>query len=354
LFKVLPYYRTGHGAAYVGDSCELLGQLPESSIDLVMTSPPFALRRQKTYGNVAETEYVEWLMPFAQGVHRVLTDTGSFVLDLGGAYRAGIPSRSLYNFRVLIALCDQVGFHLAEDFYWFNPAKLPSPIEWVNKKKIRAKDSVNTVWWFSKTEFPKADVRKVLAPYSDRMKKLLKDPESFYQPNKRPSGHDISKGFATDNGGAIPSNLLSISNTDSNSFYLRMCKQFGLERHPARYPEELPAFFIKMLTDPGDVVLDIFAGSNTTGIASERLDRAWLAFDNSLDYLKTSAFRFLENLPADAVEQTIKKLASEHANLTLPDLYPLFSVTAPDSKKHDIPEPMNLLRNSGDSLLGSA
>ncbi|OPY71423.1 MAG: Modification methylase PvuII [Syntrophorhabdus sp. PtaU1.Bin050] len=318
MLETKPYYYTNRGSAYAGDSLQLLAELPTSSIDLVMTSPPFALRRKKTYGNVDETEYVAWLIPFAKHILRVLKDTGSFVLDLGGAYRAGLPSRSLYNFRVLIALCDQVGFHLAEDFYWFNPAKLPSPIEWVNKKKMRAKDSINTVWWFSKTPFPKADVRKVLIPYSERMKKLLKDPDGFYQPNKRPSGHDIGRGFDVDNGGAIPSNLLSISNTDSNSHYLRMCKYFGLERHPARYPEGLPAFFINMLTDPGDIVLDIFAGSNTTGHAAERLNRTWLSFDNSLEYLKASAFRFLEDFSVTAIGEILKNLADAHANARIP------------------------------------
>jgi DNA modification methylase len=335
LLKMVPYYRAEHGATYVGDSRELLKGLPESSFDLVMTSPPFALRRKKTYGNVDEREYVDWIIPFARGVHRVLKDTGSFVLDLGGAYRAEMPSRSLYNFRVLIALCDQVGFHLAEDFYWFNPAKLPSPIEWVNKKKMRAKDSINTVWWFSKSPFPKADVRNVLAPYSDRMKKLLKDPNGFYKPNKRPSGHDISRGFDVDNGGAIPSNLLTIPNTDSNSYYLRMCKHFDLERHPARYPEELPSFFIKMLTEPDDLVLDIFAGSNTTGRAAERLGRNWLSFDNSLEYLKASAFRFIEGLSLSATEKTLRKLDNPNADLSLP-LLPrdgrLFETT-PTTKK---------------------
>lgn len=143
--KSKPLYRTEAGNAYVGDSLELLSALESDSVDLVMTSPPFALRRKKTYGNVEESEYVEWIKPFSQQVFRVLKDTGTFVLDLGGAYRTGVPSRSLYNFRVLIAFCDEVGFHLAEDFYWFNPAKLPSPIEWVNKRKIRAKDSINTV-----------------------------------------------------------------------------------------------------------------------------------------------------------------------------------------------------------------
>ncbi|MBP6260864.1 MAG: site-specific DNA-methyltransferase [Chromatiaceae bacterium] len=309
-----PLYRTANGHAYVGDSLELLAELPDNSIDLVMTSPPFALLRQKTYGNVEETEYVRWIKPFGQDVFRVLKESGSFVLDLGGAYRSGVPSRSLYNFRVLLAFCDEIGFHLAEDFYWFNPAKLPSPIEWVNKRKIRAKDSVNTVWWFSKTASPKADVRKVLAPYSDRMRKLIEDPESFYTPNKRPSGHDISAGFGKDNGGAIPSNLLSIPNTDSNSSYLRLCKELGLERHPARFPSELPAFFIKMLTDEEDVVLDIFGGSNTTGFTAEALKRKWLTFEMSREYLAASALRFLEGHSPETMKRVLVEMNESHAN----------------------------------------
>ncbi len=309
-----PFYRTDRGHAYVGDSLKLLAELPDNSIDLVMTSPPFALRRQKTYGNVEETEYVQWIKPFGEEIFRVLKESGSFVLDLGGAYRSGIPSRSLYNFRVLLAFCDDIGFHLAEDFYWFNPAKLPSPIEWVNKRKIRAKDSVNTIWWFSKTDFPKADVRKVLAPYSDRMKKLIEDPGSFYKPKKRPSGHDISAGFSKDNGGAIPSNLLSIPNTDSNSSYLRLCKEFELERHPARFPSELPSFFIKMLTDEEDVILDIFGGSNTTGFAAEVLKRKWLTFEMSREYLASSALRFLEGHGTETVKRILEELNNPHAN----------------------------------------
>jgi DNA modification methylase len=199
----------------------------------------------------------------------------------------------LYNFRVLIKFCDELGFFLAQDFYWFNPSKLPSPIEWVNKRKLRAKDAVNTVWWFSKTEWPKADVSKVLAPYSARMKKLLEDPAAFYTPKMRPSGHDISNGFAKDNGGAIPSNLLRIPNTESNGQYLDACKMVGSKQHPARFPAKLPEFFIDMLTEPGDVVLDIFAGSNTTGQVAEAGRRRWLAFEQSHEYVGASILRFL-------------------------------------------------------------
>lgn len=286
-------YKTRLGAACCGDSLELLARLPDSSVNLVVTSPPFALLRQKEYGNLKQHEYIDWLAQFAAVVRQKLRDDGSFVLDLGGAYQRGVPVRSLYNFRVLIHFCDDLGFFLAEEFYWNNPSKLPSPIEWVNKRKLRAKDSVNTVWWFSRTEWPKANVANVLAEYSPRMQKLLEDPDAFYSPKERPSGHDIGKGFGKDNGGAIPSNLLSIPNSESNSLYLRGCKSVGLKGHPARFPAKLPEFFIKFLTDPGDLVVDIFAGSNTTGQVAESLGRRWLSIELDRAYVAASVFRFM-------------------------------------------------------------
>lgn len=287
-------YKTELGAAYHGDSLSLLADLPDDSVNLVLTSPPFALQREKAYGNLNQGEYLEWIAQFGRLVYQKLRPDGSFVMDLGGAYQKGVPARSLYNFRVPIKFCDELGFFLAEDFYWYNPSKLPSPIEWVNKRKMRAKDSVNTVWWFSKTEWPKADVSKVLTEYSDRMRKLLSDPEKYYQPKKRPSGHDIGAGFSKDNGGAIPSNLLQIPNSESNTEYLRGCKAVGARQHPARFPAKLPEFFIRFLTDPNDLVVDIFAGSNTTGAVAEQERRRWLAYETDIEYLAASAFRFLE------------------------------------------------------------
>jgi site-specific DNA-methyltransferase (cytosine-N4-specific) len=274
--------------------------------NLVITSPPFSLQRKKEYGNAEQHEYIEWLSEFASLVREKLTEDGSFVLDIGGAYQKGVPSRSLYNFRVPIHFCDDLGFFLAQDFYWFNPAKLPSPIEWVNKRKLRAKDSVNNVWWFSKTEWPKADTRNVLAPYSDRMKKLLENPEAYYTPKKRPSGHDIGKSFATDNGGAIPSNLLQISNSESNGQYLRGCKTTGIKGHPARFPAKLPEFFIRLLTSPGDLVVDIFGGSNTTGQVAEAEGRRWISCELSAEYVAAGAFRFLQE--GDAAEKVFEAI----------------------------------------------
>lgn len=284
-----PYYSTRFGAAYLGDSLNLLALVETGSINLIVTSPPFALKRKKEYGNVDADRYVEWFLPFAKELFRILRDDGSFVLDIGGSWHPGTPTKTLYNFELLVRLCRDTGFHFAEDFYWFNPARLPSPAEWVNVRRIRVKDAVDPVWWLSKTRFPKADNRKILKPYSKSMQDLLK---RGYKPMLRPSGHDISTKFQNNRGGAIPPNLLTIANTESNSYYLRACRKAGLKPHPARFPIGLPEFFVKFLTDEGDVVLDPFCGSNVTGECAEQLRRRWLAFEISEAYLEGSRFRF--------------------------------------------------------------
>lgn len=308
LSGVQPVYLTRFGKAFWGDALDLLDRVESGSINLVITSPPFALQRKKEYGNKPQEEYVEWLAQFAHKVRRVLTEDGSFVLDLGGAYEKGKPVRSLYNYRVLVKFCDELGFKLAEEFFWFNPARLPSPIEWVNKKKIRVKDAVNTIWWFSKSDFPKANVENILVPYSERMKKLLKNASGYYSPRKRPSGHDISAAFGRSNGGAIPPNLLEIPNTESNSKYLRCCKFVGSKGHPARFPTKLPEFFIRFLTEPGDIVLDIFAGSNATGEAAEANQRNWIAFESERRYIAESAFRFIQQVDVESVKLLYTRL----------------------------------------------
>lgn len=281
-------YRTDWGALYEGDSARLLAALPDASIDLVVTSPPYALHFKKEYGNADKEAYVEWFRPFAQQIRRVLKPTGSFVLNIGGSYNAGSPTRSLYHFRLLLMLCDEIGFHLAQECFWYNPAKLPSPAEWVNVRRVRIKDSVEYVWWLSKETMPKADNRKVLGEYSPDMKRLL---QRGYRAKERPSGHRITAKFQ-DRGGSIPSNVLERGNNESNSEYIRLCEARGLKPHPARYPAALPEFFIKFLSDPGDVVVDPFAGSNTTGAVAESLHRRWLGFELEPRYIETSRLRF--------------------------------------------------------------
>jgi site-specific DNA-methyltransferase (cytosine-N4-specific) len=265
-----------------------------------MTSPPFGLVREKDYGNVAASKYCNWFKSFATEFHRVLKDSGSLVIDIGGAWIKGQPTRSLYHFKLLIMLVEEFGFHLAQEFYWWNPSRLPTPAEWVTIRRIRVKDAVNCVWWLSKTPYPKASNRRVLQPYSKSQLDLFKN---GYDAKKRPSGHDISEKFGNKNKGSIPPNMLAIANTSSNSVYQQYCRENDITEHPARYPEELPEFFIRMLTDSGDYVVDPFAGSCVTGSVCERLEREWACIDTDEEYLRGALGRLSE----EALEQAKTK-----------------------------------------------
>lgn len=294
-----PYYRTSHGAAYLADALEILRALPDASVNAVVTSPPYALHFKKEYGNASKADYVEWFLPFAREIRRVLKDDGSFILNIGGSYNKGAPTRSLYHFKLLIALVEDVGFHLAQECFWLNPAKMPMPAEWVNVRRMRVKDSVEYVFWLSKTEWPKANNRNVLKAYSPDMQRLVK---RGVRATTRPSGHVIKATFANSNaGGAIPgsvieedeaTDLLRLGNNAANDQYTSRCKAAGMKIHPARFPAALPEFFIKLTTEIGDLVVDPFGGSNTTGAVSQSLGRRWIAIDQVAEYLQASAFRF--------------------------------------------------------------
>lgn len=296
-----PFYRTEGGAAYLADSLDVLKRLPDASVGLVMTSPPYALHFKKEYGNANQADYVAWMLPFAREIRRVLKDDGSFVLNIGGSYNPGTPTRSLYHFKLILALVEEIGFHLAQECFWLNPAKMPTPAEWVNVRRMRVKDSVEYVWWLSKTAWPKANNRNVLKPYSEDMLRLAR---RGVRATTRPSGHAIKASFASaDAGGSIPANmveddtasdLLRFGNNAANDLYTQRCRDAGLKIHPARFPAALPEFFIKLTTEAGDLVIDPFAGSNTTGQVAEQLGRRWLAVDQVPEYLQASAFRFAQ------------------------------------------------------------
>jgi len=321
----------------LGDSKKLLKKIPDGSVDLIFTSPPFALRRKKSYGNEDADHYVSWFLGFAREFHRVLKDTGSLVIDIGGSWTPGEPTKSLYHYRLLLALVDRVGLHLAQEVFWYNEARLPTPAQWVCRDRVRLKDAVNMVWWLSKTSRPKADNRRVLTEYKPDQKKLIES--NVYNRGRRPSEHVISDKFGKNNGGAIapnfldkkifdalipeslgngmapmvlalaantaedttedgvpePENLIRAANTASSDRYIRGCKAIQAQLHPARIPHVLPDFFIRFLTERGDLVLDPFAGSNVTGAVAEDLDRVWLAMEMDPNYLFASQTRFVED-----------------------------------------------------------
>ncbi len=314
LVETEPFYSTSLGSAFEADCFKFINLIPSESVDLVLTSPPYALHYKKEYGNKNQDEYVDWFLGIAEGIKRILKPTGSYVIDIGGSWEPGQPTRSLCHFEILIKLVKEHGFHLAQEFFWYNPAKLPVPAEWVTVRKLRVKDSVECLWWLSKTSTPKASNQKVLREYSEDMKRLIK---KGYKPKRRPSGHNITNKFNRNRGGSIPDNILIFGNNDSTGYYLQRCKEMDIKVHPARFPIQLPTFFIKFLTDPGDIVFDPFAGSNTTGEAAEKLGRKWLSVELKREYLQASTFRFekLSNITTN--EKKILELSSKHEQLNM-------------------------------------
>lgn len=289
--KIEPFYETALGQAYLGDSLAIMRELPAESVNLIVTSPPFPLitPKRKPYEAVTVDHFIDWFLPYAEQGKRLLKQDGSFAIDIGGVWNRGTPTRSLYQYRLLLALCDRLGFSFAQDLYWYNPAALPAPTEWVNVRRVRVKCAVDLVWWLSKTPWPKADNRNVLKEYSDSTARLV---VRGRRTRRSPSGHLVRSAISKNLGGSIPPNLLDLANTSSTGGYFTQCKAAGLPVHPARFPRGLPEFFIKLCTDPDDMVLDPFAGSNVTGEAAERLSRHWIAIEICRPYLEGSKSRF--------------------------------------------------------------
>lgn len=282
-------FKSEHGKIIHADSMKFLHSLKDNSIDLIITSPPFALTREKAYGNKKGDDYLIWIEEYGSIFYQKLKDTGSLVLDFGGSWEEGKPTRNLHQFKIPIIFCEKIGFNLAQEFFWWNTAKMPSPAQWVTVTRERVTDSVNYLFWFSKTANPKADNRKILKPYSKRMKALIKNQK--YNQNDRPSQHKISSKWGKNNGGAIPQNFLPYANTAVDP-YLRYCDNNNLTKHPARFGSFIPEFFIRFLTDKNDLVLDPFAGSCTTGAVADALERQWICLDSSIEYLTGGVGRF--------------------------------------------------------------
>jgi DNA modification methylase len=312
LVKGKPFYKTPLGAAFTGDSHDLLKLIPSRCVDAIITSPPYALRSKKSYGNPDPNAYLDWFLGFVPEFRRVLKTRGSLVLEIGGAWNPGQPTRSIYHFELLVRLVKEAKFYLAEEFFWFNRARMPSPAEWVNVQRIRVKDAVTPIWWLSLSTNPVANNRHVLTPYSPEMVRLL---QNGYNHGRRPSGH-VANHFQRDNGGAIPPNLIELAHTNSKDGYQDYCREQGFAAHPARFPRKVPEFFVKFLTRKGNLVLDPFCGSNMTGYVAEKLGRRWIGFEHKRAYVRGSLGRFLsDKVLAPTVWQSPDCLSGDHSKL---------------------------------------
>ena len=308
-------YQTNKGKIIEGNSIELLkGKMKKKlkgKVNLIITSPPFPLNNKKQYGNEKGEEYLKWFIDMAPIFSDLLAEDGSLVIEIGNAWEPERPVQSLLHLECLFGLVKhpEANLRLIQEFICYNPSKLPSPAQWVTVNRLRTVDSYTHVWWIAKNDFPKADNSKVLRPYSKSMQSLLK--KQKYNAGKRPSEHNISEtGFLKDNGGSIahnffeleqvddnrevrlPHSVLSFSNTNSNDYYLKMCREKNIKPLPARMSGGLVNFFIEFLTDEDDLILDPFSGSNTTGYCAEKLNRKWVSFEVKEDYINQAIIRF--------------------------------------------------------------
>ncbi len=313
-----PSQATETGKLFIGNSEELLtrslGAELRGKVQLIFTSPPFPLNEKKRYGNRQGEAYIKWFAAFAPLFANLLTPTGSIVIELGNAWEPQRPIQSLLPLQSLLSFVQhkEANLRLCQEFICHNPTRLPSPGQWVTVERIRVTDSYTHLWWMSRTDRPKADNRKVLRPYSNATKRMHQ--RGNFNAGARPSGHVISKdAFLRNNGGSImqnaieiepiepkkdvrfPTNALSIAHTNSNDYYLRKCKEYSIKPHPARMPLQLVDFFIQFLTEPDDLILDPFAGSNTTGFCAQLAERRWISIEANQEYAQHSEIRFSEN-----------------------------------------------------------
>jgi len=290
-----PFIKTDKGEAYNASIEKFLtskkGKSLIGKVNLIFTSPPYPLVVPKKYGNKQGDEYLEWIAKITKDLSKLLTKNGSLVVEIGNAWNKGTPTMSTLPIETLIAVSKSADLKICQQLIWHNPGKLPGPATWVNVKRERITDSFTHIWWYSKSEHPKANNRNVLTPYKEAMKNLIKNKK--YNHGNRPSGHKISKtGFLSDNGGSIARSTLIYANTGFDTNYREWCKQKKVPQHPARMPIELAEFFIKFLTDKNDLVLDPFGGSCTTGKAAEKLGRDWICVEQNKEYLIGARGRF--------------------------------------------------------------
>jgi site-specific DNA-methyltransferase (cytosine-N4-specific) len=311
--KVRIEHQDSTGKYLVGDveaalSSPLLEEL-KGRVNLILTSPPFPLNHKKSYGNLSGDEYLAWIERLAPKLSSLLAPDGSIVIEIGNSWEPRRPVQSLLHLKALMAFVEapSAQLRLCQQFVCYNPSRLPSPAQWVTVERARVTDSFTHVWWMARTDHPKADNKKVLRPYSQDMRKLLSSRK--YNGGHRPSQHYIgAKSFLKNNGGSIAHNLFemasldtnrevrlpnvfSFSNNASNDHYSKTCQRKKIKPHPARMPAGLATFFVEFLTEPGDLVLDPFAGSNTTGAIAASLGRKWISIDAEAKYAKHSKIR---------------------------------------------------------------
>jgi len=250
----------------LGDCKEVLKTLPENSVDLIFTSPPYADQRKSTYGGIHPDKYVDWFLPISEELLRVLNPKGTFVLNIKEKVVKG--ERSTYVMELIIAMKKQ-GWFWTEEFIWHKKNSFPG--KWSN----RFRDSWERLLQFNKEKKFNMYQEEVMVPVGDWAKTRLKN---LSDTDKKRDESKVGSGFGknisnwVDRDKVYPTNVLHLA-TECNN-----------KNHSAAFPEGLPEWFIKLFTKEGDIVLDPFMGSGTTNTVAQRMMRNSIGIEIQPDY----------------------------------------------------------------------
>ncbi len=287
---IVTIFETDRGVMLWASAEDAVSCIERSSVSLIFGSPEYPLVKQKIYGNRSSAEWVDWMLHLCEGWRELLTPTGSIMLNVGPTWLPGKAQQSLHVERLLVKLEDELGLSLCQRLDWNSPNRLGA-LEWVGIRRIRVRATVEPILWLSADpNRAYANNRAVLTPYSKSMQRAIDNPHDGIK--RRPSGYTFGPSSFVDNGGAIPSSLLTASNSDSSSAYRRAERAAGRTPHPATMPEAVSEFCVSLTTEKDDLVYEPFAGSATTPAVCERLERRWIASERSRDFIRSAAIRF--------------------------------------------------------------
>lgn len=290
--KVVLIYSMDDGLAFLGHAEEVAGAIEPESLSLIMTSPPYPVVN-RAYGRFGMAEWLDWMGDLVGLWKDLLRKDGTLAINLMDVHVPGSPMLSTYVERFTLDAVDRHGMHLAGRMPWHSPTKLAN-LEWAVKRRVALKNTVEHVILLSKTPNPAWDTRRLPPqPYADRTESQRRSDAARRGTVKRPGGYQINEAaFGAQGEGGIPHNLIISGGVGGGGTYAKRCRAAGITPHPARFPEELPRKVILLATEPGQVVYDPMAGSNTTGKVALDLGRRFISSEPVLEYARASAFRF--------------------------------------------------------------
>lgn len=290
-------FSTDLGVALWGSCFDTFASLNES-VAVCITSPPYPLAKPRAYGNPSAQEWVDFVCRALEPIVKRLLPGGSIAVNLSNdIFEPGLPSRSLYRERFVIAMCDRFNLHKMDDMPWVNDSKAPGPYQWASRKRMQLNTGYEPVLVFCNDPLLSiADNRRVLQPHTEDHKRLIAGGGERRARSNSDGAYRVRVGaYGKPTPGRIPKNVLRYGTSCADQRRMRsLARAAGLPTHGASMPLALAMFLVQYLSRPGDLVVDPFGGTLTTAKACEELGRLWMTCEMMAEYLMCGRLRFAD------------------------------------------------------------